>query len=114
MLATFFVTRLSVAFLFLINELWLHMQSAWNIPKFQKFSIFLKLIYLLRYSNENPEKFSWSSKNRKNLPFLVFFPTKMRHNFVVAHATSIKIGSITSLVIRSLIFQLYIDKFCIL
>jgi hypothetical protein len=75
---------------FLVTLIWWFFYFA-RLPSLNKMcyqrKIFTKIskINLLRYSNGNPKK-------RENLPFLIIFSTKTRHNFAVVLATSIKVG----------------------
>ena len=63
------------------------------IPKFQKFNDLSKTVSFVEIFQREPRKlFLVIKKVVKNWHFLVIFSTKMRHNFAVVQATSIKVG----------------------
>jgi hypothetical protein len=61
------------------------------LPKFQKFNDLSKTGLFFEIFQRELKKFCLDIKKREILPFLVIFPTKTRHNFVVMLATSIKV-----------------------
>jgi hypothetical protein len=63
------------------------------VPKIQKFNNLSKTGSLVEIFQGEPKKFCLvTPKNVKKWHFLVIFPTKTRHNFVVVLATSTKGG----------------------